>query len=291
MNLSVFAPAKVNLYLAVGAQRPDGFHAVDTIMQSVAVGDTVTIEESSAFSFACSPDPGVPPDKNLAHRAVVAMARRFSRPASVTVSIDKRIPAGSGLGGASADAAAAIAGLAELWGIDADHPGLVEVARSLGSDVPFFLEGGAARYTGRGDVLMHRLPSLDAPLVLVCPPERISTAEAYRAFDSLDAAIAPSPGPLEEALRREDVQSVARMLFNAMTGSSARLVDGIGSALAFVSSHPGVIGASMSGSGSAVFGICESDSAAVSCARSAQGSGFWAAATRAFERGVVVHRA
>lgn len=290
MTLRIFAPAKVNLHLAVGASGPDGYHPVQTVLQALAFGDTVTIEHGEP-AFRCTPDLGLAASENLAWRAAHAMAEAFGRALDVCVTVEKRVPAGAGLGGASADAAAVIVGLAELWELDATSPRLAEVARTLGADIAFFLEGGAALYTGRGDVLARRLRPLDAAVVLAKPLEPVATAAAYRAFDALGTPAAMPADALIEALESGDVRAVAPHLHNAMTASSAGLVPAIADALALVRDCPGVLGAAMAGSGSAVFGVCEDDTSAAACAERAVSGGYWAAATRTHAVGCVVERA
>jgi len=295
-TLIVTAPAKVNLHLAVGAVRDDGYHDVTTVLHALALHDTVTLTEGVQYAFACEPDFGLPADENLAARAARAMAARFGRTLDVAIAIEKRIPAGGGLGGASADAAAVLAGLATLWGIDIDAIELVKVARSLGADVPFFLGGGAALMTGRGDVLERRFPALDAPVVLVKPAEPVPTAAAYAAFDGL-AALEASPDAtntavsfaLRSALDAGDVREVADALVNTMTPASVSLVPAIGDALALVSGASGVLGAEMAGSGSTVFGICADDETAMRVAALAGAAGYWSAATRLAAAGCTVH--
>ncbi|MHB1477578.1 MAG: 4-(cytidine 5'-diphospho)-2-C-methyl-D-erythritol kinase [Coriobacteriia bacterium] len=288
--LRVSAPAKVNLHLAVGLLGDDGYHPVETVMHTLALADEVTIMPAVRFEFACGTDLDIPQESNLAYRAARAMEERFGRPLDVAISVEKRIPAGAGLGGASADAAAVIAGLAGLWGIDAGEPALHEVARTLGADVPFLLIGGAARLTGRGDIVAYALPPLDAPLAIVRPTEPVPTVAAYRAFDALAPVAAPDPIALEDALHAGDVSAVAAALFNAMTSSSVGLVPAIADALAMVSSATGVLGAAMSGSGSAAFGIFDDPAHATQCADLAREAGFWAAATRFSPHGCVIER-
>ena len=288
--LRVSAPAKVNLYLAVGPLGPNGYHPVETLMHALTLADEVTIRPAFSFDFTCSADLGLPHESNLAYRAAQAMGARFGQPLDVAIGVEKHIPAGAGLGGASADAAAVIAGLAELWGVDAEQDALYEVARTLGADVPFFLVGGCARLTGRGDVLARTLPPLDVPVVVVRSAEPVPTAAAYRAFDALPMSAAPAPEALEAALTAGDVQAVAGGLYNAMTASSMGLVPAIADALSMVGSADGVLGAAMSGSGSAVFGIAECDADAQRCAWAAREAGFWASAARFSPRGCVVER-
>ena len=288
--IRITAPAKVNLHLAVGAVRDDGYHTVDTVLQSLAFGDTVTIETAPAFEFSCTADLGIADEDNLAFRAAHAMAKRFGRALEVRIEVEKLVPAGAGLGGASADAAAVIVGLAAWWGIGSDDPALVEVAAALGADVPFFLQGGAASFTGRGDVLVGMHRPLDAAIVLIKPDSPIATADAYTAFDRIEHDEAPAVAPLIEALESGSRIGVAHSLYNAMTGSSLLLVPSIGDALSLAGGCGGVIGSEMAGSGSAVFGICQSEAAAEACAARARSGGMWAAVTRTSAVGCVVSR-
>lgn len=288
--LRIQAPAKVNLYLAVGPVGPDGYHLVDTVLHALMFGDELSVGPADRLTFSCVPDLGLADSDNLAYRAVLAMAERFDREPLVSVIVRKRVPACAGLGGASSDAAAVIAGLATLWGVSERREDLHAVARSLGADVPFFLEGGAARFTGRGDVFLRRLPALDVPVVLVRPAEPVATAEAYRAFDDVPHDDAPPIEPLERALGDRDAGRVAALLFNAMTPSSVRLVPSVGHALDLVRSYPGVMGAAMAGSGSAVFGICDGADSAEACAARAAEAGYWSAATRTCACGCSVER-
>lgn len=287
MRLRVFAPAKVNLHLAVGATGPDGYHRVETVLQALHFGDLVTIGAGGP-SFLCEPDLGLPAAGNLAWRAAMAMAQRFERPLDVAIEVEKRIPSGAGLGGASADAAAVIVGLAAFWGIERADVRLSVVARSLGADVPFFLEGGAALFGGRGDVLTRRLKPLDAPVVVVKPAEPVPTARAYEEFDRLGAIEPVSVEGIAGALDSRDVAAVASVLHNSMTDSSVRLVPQIREALEFVRSSDGVLGAAMAGSGSAVFGICADDYSAEGCAARARSSGLWGTATRTYAGGCTI---
>lgn len=287
-TLTITAPAKVNLYLAVGELRGDGYHDVTTVLHALEFHDTVTIAEGGPFSFACSPDLGLAEDANLAVRAARAMSERYGRPLDCTIAVAKRIPAGGGLGGASSDAAAVLVGLARLWRIDVREPTVVEIARALGADVPFFLEGGAALFTGRGDVLAERLTPLDAPVVLVKPADPVPTAAAYAAFDRLTERPAPvSPQRLARALDAGDAVAVGSTLFNAMTPASVGMVPAIGEALARLVGDPAVLGAAMAGSGSTVFAICTDAAAAARLADAAREAGFWAEKTRLSPRGCV----
>jgi 4-diphosphocytidyl-2-C-methyl-D-erythritol kinase len=171
--MQVRAYAKINWSLRITGRRGDGFHDLETLFQQISLHDTLTIERADRFTVTCD-DPSIPTDdSNLVLRA----ARAVDAP-PVAIHIEKRIPAGGGLGGGSADAAATLTALAAMFGIDAP---LADLALSIGSDVPFFLEGGTAYATGRGEVLTPLPPpSAPIPLLLVLPEERVLTAAAFR---------------------------------------------------------------------------------------------------------------
>jgi len=169
--LIVRAYAKINWALRILGKRPDGYHDLETLYQQISLCDVLTIEEAQELSLTCS-DPTIPNgETNLALRA----ARAIGAP-PVSIHIEKRIPAGGGLGGGSSNAAATLVALDEMFSLAAP---LHELALRIGSDVPFFLIGGRAYATGRGEELTP-LPSLPpTPLLLLLPEERVLTAEAF----------------------------------------------------------------------------------------------------------------
>ncbi|MCK5597976.1 MAG: 4-(cytidine 5'-diphospho)-2-C-methyl-D-erythritol kinase, partial [Candidatus Eisenbacteria sp.] len=181
-GVSVEAFAKINLGLAVTAARPDGYHDIETLFQSVSLSDTLALaplESSSGVSLSVH-GLSVPegPD-NLAWRAAEAALAEFECP-GVSIDLTKRIPVAAGLGGGSADAAAILVGVDALFDIGAPRDTLLDVAAALGSDVPFMLSGGTALGTGRGENL-ERLPALSGVwFVLATPRFGVSAGEAYR---------------------------------------------------------------------------------------------------------------
>lgn len=283
------APAKVNLYLGVGAKRPDGYHEVETVLQTIALADTVTLRSSRGLSLSGGDALDIPAEKNLAFRAAAALAHRLDRSADVHLTLTKRIPAGAGLGGASSDAAAVLAGLGRLWdiGIEQDVI-LLEVAASLGADVPFFLAGGTALYGARGDVLIGKLPSPSLEIVVVKPPRPVPTAQAYEVFDRLGGPESPGPESVAAACAARDAARVARELHNDMTGAAIALVPEIAEVFTLCHAVPGVLGCALAGSGSAVFAVCESSGVAAQIAARAEEDGFWSCATRSTDAGVHV---
>ena len=163
--MDVRAHAKINWALRVTGKRADGYHDIETVFQTISLHDTLTFTASDRLALACD-DAAIPADETN----LVLRAARAAGAGNVSIALRKRIPAGGGLGGGSSDAAATLAAL-----------GVVDpaVALSLGSDVPFFLTGGTAYATGRGEVITPLPPVAGVPLLLLFPEERVSTATAY----------------------------------------------------------------------------------------------------------------
>lgn len=183
------APAKVNLTLEVLRRRPDGYHEVATILQAVGLWDELALEEAEALSFRCSV-PELDGADNLVVKAANLLASEGNSNRGAAISLTKRIPVAGGLGGGSADAAAALVGLNALWGLGLSHERLSALAAQLGSDVPFFLSGGTAIATGRGE-LVTSLPAVRlAWLVVVAPDVTLprKTASLYGALTAADYA-------------------------------------------------------------------------------------------------------
>lgn len=280
MSVTLVAPAKVNLYLAVGDERPDGFHGLDTVFMALDLGDEVAVRPAERLSLVCEPAVDVPDEANLAWRAAVAMGEAFGRPSGFALHVTKRVPAGSGLGGGSADAAAVIAALASMWGAAADDPRLMAVASSLGADAAFPLLGGCALYTDRGERLVRRLPVPDIHLAIARGPRGVSTADAYAMFDRLGHDVPPGTGALEAALASGDARSIGAALHNNMTSAALALVPEIGDALAFIRAQDGCTGTALCGSGAAVFGVFTDRAEAEMAVGRARERGLWAATAR-----------
>ena len=185
-QITVPAFAKINWSLRIRGKRADGYHEIDTVLQTVTLHDTIVLESGSAGGIRlwCD-DRAIPSDEsNLVWRAAAALRERYSINQSVKISLEKRIPSEAGLGGGSSDAAATLIALAHLWEVKASEDEFVRIAESLGSDVPFFLFGGTARATGRGEMIG---PLQDAPeqhLVVIKPNANVATTKAYDALNS-----------------------------------------------------------------------------------------------------------
>jgi 4-diphosphocytidyl-2-C-methyl-D-erythritol kinase len=265
--MRVRAYAKINLSLRVLRIRSDGFHELRTVFQSIALHDTLTIRRSRGpFRLTCD-DPRCPgDDANLIWRAADLMwkaAHRRGTPRDLAVDLQKRIPMNAGLGGGSSDAAAAIRAFARLWRVDDRRARAA--ARELGADVPYFFEGGTVLGLERGDLLF---PLIDAPrswVVLVRPDFGVSAKDAFGWFDASGARGFQPIGwrrvrsPERLALRDEDLVNDLEPVVAARHPVIARIVSQLRRAGA---SH-----AAMTGSGSTVFGLFESEPSAALAAR------------------------
>ena len=288
--MRIIAPAKINLHLAVGALRDDGYHDLTGVFHTLELADEVALEPAGALEIVCDTDVGARPQHNLAFRAAEAMGRAFGREPLARIVLTKRVPSGAGLGGGSSDAAAVVIGLVAMWGLDATDERCLEAAASVGADVPFFLTpGGAALMTGRGDRVARSLPALaGVPVALVRPIQPVSTAAAYSAFDA-DPVAGVSPEGVIAALEAADASALGAALFNNLEVASASVVPAVADALAWTRRARGVLGAAVAGSGSAVFAIVETDEVARTIAASAERRGWWGAATRLGAHGATVY--
>ena len=256
-TLVLHPSAKINLTLHVGPARSDGFHEVRTLLQSIALADTLTVTARRGPFVLVGGGPGVPADEtNLVWRAAASLWRAIGRdggPRDAHVKLVKQIPAAAGLGGGSADAAAALVGLNTIWEGRRSRRDLARLGAELGADVPFFLQGGTALGTGRGDEVYPVDDTARLSAVIVKPSFGVATADAYRWLDEDRAA-----GFSEDASRARDVDlgwaAGPVALLNDLQAPVARRHAAI-TEIADALTRQGALGASMTGSGSAVFGL------------------------------------
>lgn len=264
-ELTLSCPAKVNLSLRVHGRRPDGFHEISTVLQTIDLCDRLTIRRlgpESPLGIEV-PGGGAPADdSNLVLKAARAFFAALGEPArGVRFRLDKRIPAGSGLGGGSSDAAAALLGLQSLWGRPLDVRRLRAAGAAVGSDVPFFLVRGTALATGRGEKVEMLDDAPPAAMLVVVPAVEVSTAEVYRRWkapveagnggEGRRSAMLPPPsrrGDVAAWILGNDLEPVVRRLHPEVD----RLLQALGSA-----AGAGGGGPQVSGSGGAVFAIGE----------------------------------
>ncbi|MFF6811421.1 4-(cytidine 5'-diphospho)-2-C-methyl-D-erythritol kinase [Streptomyces sp. NPDC012403] len=216
MSVTVRVPAKVNVQLAVGAARPDGFHDLANVFLAVGLHDEVTVTAADELRVTCAgPDADqVPLDRtNLAARAALELAERYGRDADVHLHIAKDIPVAGGMAGGSADGAGALLACDALWGTGASRDELLDICAELGSDVPFSLVGGAALGTGRGERLTELEVGGTFHWVFAMASRGLSTPAVFREFDRLGKGREiPEPvasRELLDALAKGDVDALA----------------------------------------------------------------------------------
>jgi 4-diphosphocytidyl-2-C-methyl-D-erythritol kinase len=281
----VRAPAKVNVSLAVGPLRPDGFHALSTVYLAVSLFDTVTAAPGEGLSLAVTGEGTgatagtVPTDRtNLVWRAAELLARHAGVPADARLTVDKAIPAAAGLAGGSADAAATLVALDELWGTRAGREDLDDLAAQLGSDVPFSLHGGVALGSGRGELLSPVLARRTRHWVLGIAGEGLSTPAVYAELDRLRAAGRvpadddASPEPVVAALRSGSTAELAAALRNDLQAPAVSLRPDLRRALR-AATDAGAAAALVSGSGPTVAALADDEDDAVRLAAELAGAG------------------
>ena len=252
--------AKINLFLEIVGVRPDGFHEVVMVLQSIDLADTVQITTQREITIRCD-HPHIPTDEeNIAHKAVLAMQKALGRKEGALIEIEKKIPVAAGLAGGSANAAAVLVGLNLLWDAGLTIRDLEKLAQSLGSDVPFCIDGGTALAVGRGEILSPLLSFKGMPLVLAKPQNLdISTAWAYKTYREQYAQNKPPHAAnlplLLSGLVHHDLARVTSHLYNDLE----RVILPGYAEVAYLKqrlSEAGAAGVMMSGSGPSVFGLC-----------------------------------
>lgn len=276
-SYSLIAPAKINLYLEILGDRPDGYHELAMILQSIELADQVDLHSlgTDTIRVHCNHPLLESQQSNLAYQAAELMTKEFpdffDRFGGVDITINKQIPIAAGLAGGSADAAAVLVGLDLLWQLGLTQPELQELGAKLGSDVPFCIAGGTALATGRGEQLSP-LPDLDSLYVVLAKYRSlmISTAWAYNTYRSnfgddyiRDAeglesrASRVHSGPMVHAIAEKDGAEIGKLLHNDLEKvalpNHPQLLQ-----LRQVFTDSGALGAMMSGSGPTVFALCES---------------------------------
>ncbi|WP_392966555.1 4-(cytidine 5'-diphospho)-2-C-methyl-D-erythritol kinase [Streptomyces sp. LN245] len=238
-TVTVRVPAKVNVQLAVGGARPDGFHDLANVFLAVGLYDEVTVTPADELRVTCTgPDAAqVPLDRtNLAARAALELARRYGIDPAVHLHIAKDIPVAGGMAGGSADGAGALLACDTLWGTNASRDELLDICAELGSDVPFSLVGGAALGTGRGERL--RLLEVGGTFhwVFAMAERGLSTPAVFREFDRMNEGVrVPEPVASQElldALAKGDAGALARTVSNDLQPAALSLFPALADTLA-----------------------------------------------------------
>lgn len=254
--MTLYSFAKINLSLHLRGKRPDGYHEIETLMQTVDLADRITVTACETGTKITCIEPSVPSDeRNLAYKAVDLVRSRYgiSEP-GVHVHIDKRIPVAAGLAGGSGNAAMTLHGLNRIWSLGLSQETLTALAAELGSDVPFCLFGGTAQASGRGEQVQWL--DVDYPLhfVLLNPPVAVSSAWAYQHAKIDLTNPAPCINLMVSLLHDGDVEGLIFHLHNDLEPPVKSAFSVVGEAQDFLT-EIGVSGVLMSGSGPTVFGI------------------------------------
>jgi len=271
------AQAKLNLTLNILGKRTDGYHDIESVVQSIDLFDRIYLKtglpvpvrrgnEEINIKVTCN-DTSIPMGRgNLAVDAACALAEFAGLRASVEINIEKGIPVAAGLGGGSADAAAVLVGLNQLWRLNLSPSELMVVGERLGADIPFCVKGGTGIIRGKGEIVESLPTPCDLWFVVVILQDRISTAQAYAAFDRLaettgvyDAAlnVADVTSRMVQSIRAGKVENIAGCLTNALEQAALSIVPSI-AGVKHILLAQGAAGVGMSGSGPTVFAIADS---------------------------------
>jgi 4-diphosphocytidyl-2-C-methyl-D-erythritol kinase len=258
------ARAKINYAVEILGLRPDGYHELSTVFQSITLADELTLERTQrGFELVVEPEAADlgPHDENTVLRAWSVMSERVGRDLPVRAHLHKNVPAGGGLGGGSSDGAAALVGLNYLFRLGLDTGELQRLATDVGADVPFCVLGGTALATGVGEKLTPLPPPPAHHLVLAKPDVGADTAAVYRALDASSGHVSASAEPVADALQRGDLASLASAVGNDLAPVTERMFPEVAE-LRRAMLRTGALGACMTGSGSAVFGLFEDEAEA-----------------------------
>jgi 4-diphosphocytidyl-2-C-methyl-D-erythritol kinase len=262
-TLKLLAYAKVNLYLAVFEKRSDGYHEIKSILQNISISDKLTFEESDRFEVISNLP--IRPKENLVTKAAQAIMPKNK--INVKITLTKNIPIAAGLGGGSSDAAATLIGLNNLFNLGQTNDELLEHAKKIGADVPFFLKDGTALIEGMGEKVSPLVNNTNLSYIIAKPQYGVRSHEAYHRFDEEPGKIIPPIDDLIEALKNGDDKKTAANIANMLEPP-------------VINGHPqiqlikekaleaGALNAMLSGSGSSVFCLADSKEAAKNVAKS-----------------------
>jgi 4-diphosphocytidyl-2-C-methyl-D-erythritol kinase len=278
-SVTVRVPGKVNLHLAVGDRRDDGYHDLTTVFHAVSLVDEVTVRNADVLSLELVGEGAdhLPTDEgNLAWQAAELMAEHVGRAPDVSILIDKAIPVAGGMAGGSADAAAVLVAMNSLWELNVPRRDLRVLAARLGSDVPFALHGGTALGTGRGEELATVLSRNTFHWVLAFAKSGLLTAAVFAELDRLreigDPPRLDEPGPVLAALATGDPEQLAPLLGNEMQAAAVSLDPALRRTLR-AGVEAGALAGVVSGSGPTCAFLCASEEAAIDVGAQLSGAG------------------
>lgn len=254
------AYAKVNLGLKVVGKRNDGYHNLQMVMASINLYDELTFEDNHSIEIITNKEISKLED-NLIYKATKLIKDQFNISYNPKIIVNKKIPIGGGLAGGSSDAAATIRGLNKLWNLGLTYDEMYDIALKLGSDVPFCLKGLLALVEGRGEIIKPLLTKLKATLILIFPNYHCYTKDVFSNFEHYQNE--NNIKDLIESIYQNDIIKLGKLLFNDLEAAVNQMaIKNNNVTIAQIKEElmkSGCIGATMSGSGSTVIGLCESD--------------------------------
>ncbi len=266
-KVTVEAPAKLNLALAVTGLAENGYHRVDMVMQAISIWERVEVVRSAGYSLRLPKSPVPADDKNVATKAAAAFFYATGLLAGADITIHKTVPTRAGMAGGSADAAAVLLGLNELYGARLGMAELCAIGAGVGADVPFSLVGGTARVGGIGEVLSPLPPLPPCWFAVAMPAGGMSTPVAYARFDAMGSPLSPDIGAACRAIEAGSLAALAPHMQNMLEAAAG---DETTAALRQVMDEHGALASMMTGSGAAVFGLFMQEAAARAAAQAAR---------------------
>lgn len=287
-SIRLKACAKINFCLDIIGKRSDGYHLLESVMQSVELCDRVSVTRGGKGIRVHCQGIDVPQEKNIAYKAAKAFyeANNISEQNGVAIKIKKRIPSQAGLGGGSADAAAVLVAMNKLFKTKISEEELCTIGEKVGADVPFCICGGTRLVRGIGEILTKLDDCADCSIVIVKGTDSVSTREAYEDFDNASGLVKLRIEKVIEALPRGDFESLRGKLINVFEQTTrVKEVAEIANSLRSL----GAVEAAMTGSGSAVFGIFTSRKQARKCAKELKTKYPFVCVTRPSVKGVMIN--
>ena len=265
MILEAFA--KINWSLDITGLREDGYHLMDMLMQPVSLPDEIILRPADILTITTGGVPSRADGSNLAFRAALMLKEETGFSGGVTIHLHKRIPTGAGMGGGSSDAAAVLVGLNRLWNTGLCPEELERIGLKLGADVPFFIRGGLTRTRGIGEILESHEYMYNYWLIIVQPCAGLSTAKVFSLWEDSADLVHPQTNSGLEALKAGNLAMLCGSISNVLQPCAEKLRPEISGACESLK-RAGAVNAVMTGSGSAVFGVFRSSSAAEKARRS-----------------------
>jgi 4-diphosphocytidyl-2-C-methyl-D-erythritol kinase len=265
-TVRIFAPAKINLFLHVGPKRADGYHELESLVVFARVGDELVFERADELSLAIDGPfaATLPSDPdNLVLKAAGALAAHTGIRKGARIALTKNLPVASGIGGGSADAAAALRGLAHLWNLQVTPEQLRTIGETLGSDVPVCVDCKPTWMESRGDKLMALGGIAEVPMVLVNPGVAVPTGKVFAALKERRGVGMPRPPAMKST---SELVAYLKTTVNDLEAPARALAPVIGEVLNALAAQPGALFARMSGSGATCFALFDDDAAAADSA-------------------------